>query len=195
MARFPSLVGRTGPRGYAFAAPLLLLVQPLCVMLIYRIAGWTLEADADFWFLPLRRLAVMPMLSATRAATAFAISLASIGALAILSFRRARWLGVGYLIAMLTLVPGAQIAAAAILAVLPLRRHHLRVYRLLAETWRRASMTRISDVRSPRASASAFSFSIVHSFRPQGCSVLLCEAQFGECLVASEGGGVAVLAD
>ena len=119
MARFPSLAGRTDPLSYVLAAPLLLLVQPLCVMLIYHLAGWTLAADAGFWILPLRRLATMPMLSATQAAAAFAVSLASIGVLAILSFRRARWSGVGYLIAMLTLVPGVQIAAAAILAMLP----------------------------------------------------------------------------
>jgi len=62
MARLPSFVGKTSPLGYALAAPSLPLVQSLRVMLIYCVAGWALTADASFWPLPLRRLAVMPML-------------------------------------------------------------------------------------------------------------------------------------
>lgn len=119
MVRFPPFAGRTGPLAYALAAPALLLAQPLAVMLIYRVAGWGLAQDVGFWILPLRRLALVPMLSARQAALAFAISLAATWGLALLSFRRARWSGTGYSLAILTLLPGAQIAAAAILALLP----------------------------------------------------------------------------
>jgi hypothetical protein len=119
MPRFPSFAGRTGPLAYLLVAPALLLSQPLAVILISRATGWGVAPDAGFWLLPLRRLALMPMLSAGQAALAFAISLIATWALALFSFRRARWSGAGYLFAVLTLVPGVQIAAAAILGSLP----------------------------------------------------------------------------
>ncbi|MCW6532499.1 SRPBCC family protein, partial [Sphingomonas sp. MMSM20] len=119
MAPFKAFAGETGPLRYALAASLLLLAQPLSVMLIFHIAGWPLVSDASFWFLPLRRLALVRTLSAAQAAIAFALSLAATGTLAVLSFRRARWSRVGYFFAALTIVPGVQIVAVAILALLP----------------------------------------------------------------------------
>ncbi|MCW6528611.1 SRPBCC family protein, partial [Sphingomonas sp. MMSM20] len=119
MAPFKAFAGETGPLRYALAASLLLLAQPLSVMLIFHIAGWPLANDASFWFLPLRRLALVRTLSATQAAIAFALGLTVTGTLAVLSFRRAQWSRVGYVFAALTIVPGVQIVAAAILALLP----------------------------------------------------------------------------
>lgn len=119
MIRFPSFAGRTAPFTYALAAPALLLSQHGITELAYRAAGVRLVADADFWLLPLRRLALMPGLTALAAALAFIASLGIAGALAMLSFRRARWSGVGYVLAALAIVPGVQIGAIAVLALLP----------------------------------------------------------------------------
>lgn len=93
MLRLPSFAGRTPPLVYALTAPALLVSQHLAVLLIYRLAGWTLLMDGDFLMLPLRRLALMPDLSAIGAAAAFAWSLLIAWGLALLSFRRARWSG------------------------------------------------------------------------------------------------------
>ncbi len=119
MVRFPSFSGKTGPLAYPLAACPLLLVQHAAVLVIYRLAGLRLAADSNFWIVPLRSLASFPMLSATQAALAFAASLGATGILAMLSFRRVRWSGFGYPIAVLTLVPGLQILAAIIIALLP----------------------------------------------------------------------------
>lgn len=119
MARIPSFAGQTGPLTYLVAAPLLLLVQPFSVLVIYRLCGWPLVLDSRFWILPLRRLAMVPMLTATQAAVAFAIGLIATGILALFSFRRAQWSGFGHIIAVLTLVPGVQVAASAVIALLP----------------------------------------------------------------------------
>jgi hypothetical protein len=114
-----SFTGRTAPFTYAAAAPALLASQHLAVMLAYQLAGWRLVADTDFWLLPLRRLALMPNLSAGAAALTFAFSLLVAWGLAVLSVRRARWSGKGYLLASLAIVPGVQVAAILLLALLP----------------------------------------------------------------------------
>lgn len=119
MALIPSFAGRTSPVTYACAAPALLVSQHLAVLLAYRVAGWKLAADTEFWLLPLRRLALMPDLTAVMAALAFAFSLLVAWGLALLSFRRARWSSGGYLLAALAIVPGVQVAAITILALLP----------------------------------------------------------------------------
>ncbi len=119
MRHLPSFMTKTRPIRYAVAAPLLVLSQHLAVLLAFRLAGRELIPDAGFWFLPLRRFALLPGLPAWLAALAFAMSLVVAWTLAVLSFRRARWSGGGYLIAALTIVPGVQVAAIAILALLP----------------------------------------------------------------------------
>lgn len=119
MARLPSFMRQTRPLAYAVTAPALVLSQHIAVMLAFHAAGRELPHDAGFWLLPLRRFALMPYLPAWLAALAFAMSLLVAWALAILSFRRARWSGGGYVIAALTIVPGVQVAAIAILALLP----------------------------------------------------------------------------
>ena len=109
----------TRPAYYAAAAPALVLSQHLAVIAAFHMTGWPLTPDAGFWLLPLRRFALMPNLPAWMAASAFAMSLLVAWALAVISFRRARWSGGGYVVAALTIVPGVQVAAIAILALLP----------------------------------------------------------------------------
>lgn len=119
MARVPSFAGRTPPLAYALAAPALLISQHLVVLLSYRLAGCTLVMDVGFLMLPLRRLALMSDLSAFAAAAGFGWSLLIAWGLALLSFRRARWSGAGYPLAALAIVPGVQVAAILLLALLP----------------------------------------------------------------------------
>jgi hypothetical protein len=107
------------PTAYALIAPVLLLIPHLTVALLLTSRGTPLMADAGFWLLPLRRLAMTPDLPAGDAALAFAVALAAAGTLALLSFQRANWSGGGYAVAAITVVPGVQIAAAAVLALLP----------------------------------------------------------------------------
>jgi hypothetical protein len=100
--RLPAFAGVTRPRRYALLAPVLLLVPHAAVALLLRARGTPLIADAGFWLLPLRRLAMSPDLPP-----------------ALLSFRRANWSGAGYALAAVMVVPAAQIAAVAMLALLP----------------------------------------------------------------------------
>lgn len=119
MVSLPSFAGTTRPAYYALLAPILLLVPHLAVALLLATRGTTLIADAGFWLLPLRRLAMSPNLPAADAALAFTLSLMAAGGLALLSFRRANWSGVGYALAAAAVVPAVQIGAAAVLALLP----------------------------------------------------------------------------
>src|SRR4051812_45662077 len=93
MPHLPSFMTKTRPLAYAAAAPALVLSQHLAVLLAFRLAGHELIPDAGFWLLPLRRFASLPDLPAWLAALAFAMSLLVAWALAMLSFRRARWSG------------------------------------------------------------------------------------------------------
>jgi len=117
----PSFKGEIAPLTYAVVAPALLSSQYLAVALAFEAAGSGLVYDAGFWLLPLRRLALLPGLSAWAAAIAFAFSLAVAWGLALLSYRRASKSGFGYMIAALAIVPGIQIAAVAVLALMPIR--------------------------------------------------------------------------
>ncbi len=117
--RLLSFAGATRPTAYALLAPVLLLVPHLTVTLLLTVRSTPLVTDAGFWLLPLRRLAMSPDMSASDAALAFAVALAATGALALLSFRRAHWSCGGYAFAAITVVPGVQIAAATVLALLP----------------------------------------------------------------------------
>ena len=114
-----SLAPAIGPVAYGAAAPALVLTQHIAVILAFRVTHHDLTYDAEFWLLPLRRFASMPGLPASVAALAFVLSLILAWAIAMLSFRRARWSHGGYALAPLTIVPGAQLAAIAILAVMP----------------------------------------------------------------------------
>lgn len=119
MRFIPVFASQTRPLRYALAAPALALAQHAAVLLVFRLMGWRLPLDAYFWLLPLRRLALVPDLPALAAALVFALSLLVAWALAALSFGRARWSGRGYVLAALTIVPGAQLFAIALLALLP----------------------------------------------------------------------------
>lgn len=119
MSRLPSFAGMTRPAAYAMLAPVLLLVKHATVFLLLATKGNSLLPDAGFWLLPLRRLATSPDLPAGHAALAFAVSLTSAGALALLSFRRANWSGAGYALAAATVIPAVQMLAVAVLTLLP----------------------------------------------------------------------------
>lgn len=122
MRGFPALKGEIAPLPYVVAATALLLSQHIAVALAFKAAsGWKLHYDTEFWLLPLRRLAQMPALTAWAAGFAFAFSLAVAWGLAMLSFRRASRSGGGYTLAALSVVPAIQIAAIALLAVMPVR--------------------------------------------------------------------------
>ena len=122
MIRLGSMRGEVSPAVYAIAAPLLVLSQHGLVVLAYRMSGRPLVPDQEFWLLPLRRLAVLPDLSPAAAALAFAFSLMVAWALAVLSYKRASRAGRGFELAALSVVPGLQIPAIAVLALVPPRR-------------------------------------------------------------------------
>lgn len=117
--RLPSFAGITAPIPYALMAPMLLLVPHAAVALLLAAGGTPLTADLGFWMLPLRRLAMSPDLPAGDAALAFAVTLAAAATLALFSFRRANWSGGGHTLAAAVVVPGVQLPAAAIMALLP----------------------------------------------------------------------------
>jgi hypothetical protein len=119
MIRLPSFKEELAPLPYAVLASALLLSQHLGVAIVFEAAGWRIIADAEFWFLPLRRLALLPDLPAWAAALAFASSLGVACGLAMLAFRRASWSRGGYVLAALTIVPAVQIAAVPLLALMP----------------------------------------------------------------------------
>ena len=118
MRLLPSFRGPITPIGYALAAPALVLSQHLAVAAFYACFRAPLRADAEFWLLPLRRLAELPDLPPWAAAIGFAFCLAVSWVLAALSFRRADRVGYAYLLAALAIVPGVQIGAISVLALL-----------------------------------------------------------------------------
>jgi len=122
VGRLPSLHGDISPLLYAALAPALILSQHLAVALVFGLAGTGLEYDAEFWALPLRRLASLPGLSAWAAALAFVFSLAISWLLALLSYRRASRSGGGHVLAALAAVPALQVLAVAVLACKPSQR-------------------------------------------------------------------------
>jgi len=114
--------GRVSPLVYVLAAPVLLLSQNLMVSLCYRWRGVALQADAWFWLLPLRSFARMPGVTATQAATVFALAFVIAWGLAALSFRRANWSGRGHKLSLFAIFPVLQIIVVSLLCAMP-RRH------------------------------------------------------------------------
>ena len=119
MPRLPSFRGQVSATAFPPLAAALLLSQHVLVGALYRLHDARLVPDLSFWLLPLLRLPALRTLSAVEAALAFACSLVILWALASICFRRAarsRW---GYALAGLAIVPGLQIAAILLLALLP----------------------------------------------------------------------------
>lgn len=114
-----SLAGRISPLAFVLAVPPALLVEYVAVALCYRWSEARLELDAGFWLLPLRRLADLPGLSTTMAATVFVIGFLVAWALAVLSFRRATWSRRGHWLSLLAIFPAIRLPVLAALAVLP----------------------------------------------------------------------------
>ena len=104
---------------YLAVAALLLLAQHAVVVAAYFRSEVPLTRDFSFWFLPIRRLAYLPDLTAAGAALAFAFTLLVAALLAALSYRRASESGGGFVLATLSVVPGIQYFAVAALALLP----------------------------------------------------------------------------
>jgi len=125
MRLFPTFRGPITPGNYALAAPALVLSQHVVVAVSYAWFHAPLWPDANFWLLPLRRLAELPGLPPWVAALGFVFCLAVSWMLAALSFRRADRAGYAYLLAALAIVPGLQIGAILLLTILPGRRDEL----------------------------------------------------------------------
>ena len=121
LRRLLPLDGPVGALRYTVLAPALLFSQHLVVTVLYRLAGEPLRADPSFWLLPLRRLIALPTMSPWTSALTFAFSLLIAWGLAILSYRRAGRSGFGLVLAALSIIPGFQLAAVLILAILPVR--------------------------------------------------------------------------
>lgn len=119
MRKLLSFNGHIAPLHYVLTAPILLLLQNLIVAVCYRKQGVALKADAWFWLLPLRRLAQMPGVTATQAATIFALGFVIAWALAALSFRRANWSGRGHRLSLFAIFPVFQIIVVTILCAMP----------------------------------------------------------------------------
>jgi len=107
------------PVGYALAASALLLSQHGLVVLAAWWFGEPLVVDAGFWWLPVHAIAGWPAVSGLLAALAFTVELAICWRLARLSFRRAGTSRLGFALAALTIVPGVQMVAVPVLALLP----------------------------------------------------------------------------
>jgi hypothetical protein len=114
---FPSFRGSISPARYALAVTGLILSQYGLVAAIYFGSGLRIPDEATFWLLPLRLLAQLPGLSPWAAGLCFTFWLAVTWPLAALSFRRAS--RAGHLLAIVAVVPGLQIGAILLLAVLP----------------------------------------------------------------------------
>jgi prepilin signal peptidase PulO-like enzyme (type II secretory pathway) len=123
MSRSPlSLSGETGPLPYALLAPLTILSQHVYVAIVLARMGQLHLLDPWFWLFPIYHLTRET--GATDSAVmigSFVICLAAAALLTILSFRRANWAERGHGLALFAMVPTVQLAAAAILALTPLR--------------------------------------------------------------------------
>lgn len=118
----PTFRGTLSPLAYIAAAPVLILAQHGLVALTYQAEGSWLFAGTSFWLLPLGRVAALPSLQPWSIVAIFVVGMALIWWLAALSFKRATYARRGYILATLTIVPGLQLIAAAILAFMPVRR-------------------------------------------------------------------------
>lgn len=107
---------------YALAAAALILSQHAIVFLAFRALGMPLALDDRFWLFPIRQLAMLPGISPLVAVGGFAFCLVISAALVRLSLRRADRLGRGGGLALATMVPTVQVAAALALALLWQRR-------------------------------------------------------------------------
>jgi len=111
--------GRMSPLLYPLAAALLLLAQYAAVLFVFSRHGVPLERDVEFWALPLRKLGSLSSIDGRDDALVAITALGSYACLAILSFRRAARSGIGFGLAVLTILPAIQVGAVAALSVLP----------------------------------------------------------------------------
>ena len=105
------------PAIYAVAAPVVWGAQHLTALALGR--GTLSTSAAEFWLLPLRQTLLVPDQLWWMSAISLLAIMASALALAILTFRRANWAGRFWTLAAFVCIPGLQIAAFAIAALLP----------------------------------------------------------------------------
>lgn len=103
---------------YTLAAAALILSQHAMVALAFSALGLRLAADEMFWLFPIRQLALQADVAPLSAIGSFGFCLVISGALAWLSLRRAKRLGRGGWLALVTMIPTLQIFAAVTLALL-----------------------------------------------------------------------------
>lgn len=110
--------GTISPLTFAIVAPLVWLAQHLLAAMLIIGRGLPLQADWEFWLLPLRQAALLPG-AVWIASLAFSATLLASWALALLAVRRGNWSGRGQMLAAFACVPGIQLVALLIAALLP----------------------------------------------------------------------------
>jgi len=111
--------GRMSPLLYPLVAALLIIAQYAAVLFVFRRNGALLGTDFEFWALPLRKVGQLSRTDGSDGALVLLTALGSYAALAILSFRRAARSGIGFGLAVLTILPAVQVGAVLALTFLP----------------------------------------------------------------------------
>ena len=117
--RLPSFRGTVSPLLFPPLALALIFSQHGLVLALSWMHNIALRTDWVFWLLPMRRMAMLPEVTALQAGLACAFSLLVAWGLALLCFRRAGRSAFGHGLATLAIVPGLQMAAVPLLALLP----------------------------------------------------------------------------
>ena len=104
--------------GYLLAALAAILAQHTATALAYLMCGLPVPQGAEFWIVPIRAFAKLPLVDAALP-PGLGFALAAAGGAAWLSLRQARTLGRGYELALLSVIPGIQFVTIPALAVLP----------------------------------------------------------------------------
>ncbi len=119
MFKFLKFDKELSPFQYIILVSLLIGAQYMFVIASYAYASSKLVFDIWFWLFPNRVLALLPNISPIHAAIGFALTLISIGLLAIFSYQKANWSHRGHYLASFAMLPTIQIIIVIIIAVLP----------------------------------------------------------------------------
>lgn len=106
------------PLAFPLAAALAWFAQHVLAAALILGRMTPIEADADFWLLPLKRAALLPGQPLWAVALALAGTLLSCAALALLVFQRANAANRGHLLAAFACIPGVQLPILATAALL-----------------------------------------------------------------------------
>ncbi len=119
MFRLFAFENELSPLKYIMLAIFLIGAQYIFVIASYAYANSKLIFDIWFWLFPNRVLAQLPNISPIHAAVGFALTLISIGLLALFSYQRANWSSRGHYLASFAMLPTIQIIVVISLAILP----------------------------------------------------------------------------